>query len=362
MGKYSRVEPKRKKHGKYRFPIFMIIYTMILVSVITVGLTALWKFVYAYEKSLPNGVIEVYETNVMKNEYESEIRKYAESLKTPFQSGDDILELLEYDTEALNLKKDTAESTDNPVYIIRLGKKTIGRVFCRRENLPFPDFGFKACQIDHSEWKLSDDIEGSIYQISAPQEAIVCVNGIVLDEGNCSVELKKVPASLLSQGLDELSENQYSFTYYGVPEVTVKDSAELEFTCSEMSAHSFAVDATIRPETCTELAEYAENFVRDYLAYTSNAGGAYTVLQYLIKDTSMYNRIAGSLDGMRWVLGVTAQISDLKVDHFTPYGEAVMCEAHYNLTDLDENTVAANMRLLLVQQENAWKVYNIEMF
>lgn len=360
MGKYLREEPKKNRHHKIRFSVFMIVYSLILVLVISAGIAVLWKFVDAYEKSLPSGVIEEYKLASMDNDYREALQQYADSLQTPFQSGEEILTMLGKEDAELNLKKEQILGEELPSYQIRLGKKQVGTLLLRQEPLPFPSFGFKACKVDHAEWDVAEDL-GTVYEVSAHQDAAVYADGVLLSEENCEVTEQELPVQMISQGLDTVSEKHYQFLYYGVPQMTVNDSGDLTFTLSEVDAQQYKVDAEIRPETCVELEKLAENFVQDYIAYTSNAGAAYTVQQYLISGTSMYNRITGSVDGMSWVLGVTAQISNLRVDHFTPYGEGVLCEAHYKLTDLDNKTVPANMRILLVQNEGAWKVYNIEM-
>lgn len=360
MGKYLKEEPKNKKAHKLRFFPFMVVYSLILVLILSAGIAALWKFVDAYEKSLPSGAIEEYKLFSMEDDYREALRVYADSLQTPFQSGEEILAMLVKENAELNLKKEQTLGEKLPFYQIRLGKKQVGTLLLRQEPLPFPSFGFMACKVDHAEWDVAEDL-GIVYEVSAHQDAAIYVNGIMLNEENSEVSTQEIPIPLISQGLEAVNEEQYTFLYYGVPEMTVKDSDDLIFTLSETDAQRYKVDAEIRSETCVELGKLAESFVRDYIAYTSNAGAAYTVQQYLISGTSMYSRISGSLDGMSWVLGVTAQISDLHVDHFVPYGEGVLCEAHYKLTDLDNNTVPADMRILLVQNEGAWKVYNIEM-
>ena len=150
-----------------------------------------------------------------------------------------------------------------------------------------------------------------------------------------------------------------AFFAFAPVEVSLPDGGEGHRLSQEENA--FTVTPVCPPELSDQLYRYAEDFVRAYIAFTGNFTGPEAVTAYMVPGSILYQRMYGALAGLSWVSGVTGYLSELRVDSLRYYGGAATLEAHYLLT-LDRMDTDNNMKIVLTQTEQGWRVAEIELF
>lgn len=360
---------KKKKSSGSGFAIFMLIYTVILCAAVALGLRFLWSYMEAYEAAKSNASVEQYKQERLQADFDQNLKAYAESLATPFQSGEEILETVKerLGEVSLRLKKDQSSEPDlPPSYTILMNRQEIGKLYTKAIPL---SYGLQGIVLDRTEWTLDGEYADS-FQVVAPKEALLTVNGVPLNEQTCTVEAVERSAvtidsiNELTKGYESVDNVLYSFAYYGTPTVLPADNQNTNYVVQlqQNDPQQFFVHAECDAQTAAALKPIAEQFVRDYILFTSNAGSYGIARNHMVPDSPLYARVSGSIDGMRWVAGVTSTIGDLSTDNFVPYGEGIICDAHYKLTDAVGSVMDYNMRIFFVQYLGMWKVYNIQMY
>lgn len=349
---------------KSKFAKGLLIYVLVMLVIIFAGLFVFWQFIAAYELSRTAGVMDRY--------METELRPELEQAVADFVSGRTEYESEEAQTQALmdilnggelDYRKDPERFHERtPVYIIRLDKQELGKVWLKPESGGLFSFGMPRWEVRSSGFDLGFQLGFDFsrfaknYVIYAPPDADVTVNGVANSNGE---DLNAVPPEL-QPFQDDLPEApnylMYQMLLLTEPEVDAAGTFDVE------QGDGYAV---ITPrcdeETEAELTKLCEDFVRAYIAYTSNAvEGPGIVQQYLVPGGSMYERMTASMDGMSWVHGVTASMSDLQIVGFEYYGCAAVLEANYVLTS--NGTATDNdMKIVLTLTDNGWRVANIEL-
>lgn len=352
---------KKKKTARSGFAVFMLIYALVLCTAVGLGLRFLWSYMEAYEAAKSNIAVERYEQSQMALDFDAQLQDYALSHATALQTGSDVLSFLkeQLGDVSLRLKKEpNADPSLPPVYSIQLNRQEIGRLYTKVVPL---SYGLQGIEVDRADWAYEENLS-SEYQIIAPKEAGLTVNGIELNEETCTVTSAEHSVGDLTKGFDPVYDTLYSFSYYGTPEPQLAQDQRQSYELSQDEEKHFTVFAHCDAQTISAVQPIAEQFVRDYILFTSNAGSYGIARNHMVPDSPLYIRVSGSVDGMQWVAGITSTISDLTVDHFVPFGSGVICDAHYKLTDLAGSVMDYNMRILFVQYLGMWKVFNIQMY
>ena len=349
---------------KHRFAIALIIYAVIVLLFILAGLLLFWQYIAAYELSLVDGVMDGYMADGLTEDINRDIDRFASAHETAFESAGDIAAVLRSAVEGgeLTYRKAPREYTpDEPVYSIRLDRRELGRVYFRSYSGSALDFGFPRWFVHRTELDL--DGFASDYTVLAPSGAPVALNGELMTAANCSVTWE-VPEELLPYS-GELSETPlyslYAFSAFSPVRISLS-SGEDEYILSQ-EGNSFAVTQICPSELSDRLYQYAGEFVSAYIAFTSNsAAGPAAVTGYMVRDSKLYQRMYGAMDGLSWVKGITGRISELTTDSLQYYGSAATLEAHYVLTTAGGVSTDNNMKVILTQTDSGWRVAEIELF
>lgn len=347
---------------RHRFAIALTIYTAVLLLLILAGLFLFWQYIAAYELSLVDGVMEDYLADGLAEDINRDIDRFASAHETVFESAGDISAFLRSAVEGgeLTYRKAPQEYTaEEPVYSIRLDKRELGRVYFRSYSGGALDFGFSRWFVHRTEL----DLDGFYreYTVFAPSEAPVTLNGKLMTTANCSVAFEE-PEELLPYSR-ELSEMPlymlYTFSAISPVQVSLSSGGD-EYRLSQDES-SFTVTQVCPPDLSDQLYKYSEDFVRAYIAFTSNSTGPAAVTGYMIRNSALYQRMYAAIDGLSWVKGVTGHISDLSTDSIHYYGCAATLEAHYVLTANGSNT-DNNMKIVLTQTDLGWRVAEAQLF
>lgn len=352
---------KKKKSSGAGFTVFMLLYTVVLCAAAAIGLRWLWNYMDAYEKAKSTAAVDRYEQERLQSDFDKKLEEQVLSLATPLQSGDEILAYVRAQLGEISLRLKKEHSPDSsvpPTYAILMNRQEVGRLYTKFVPLPYD---LQGIAIDRTEWNLETPSPES-FQVIAPKEAKVTVNGVELNDQVCRTETAEHSVGELTQGFDPVYDTLYSFEYYGEPVPAVAAGQDVDYVMERDESGRFSVFAQCDEQTAAAIRPLAEVFVKDYILFTSHAAPYYVARNHMVPETPLYNRISGSVDGMQWVSGVTATISDLTIDHIVPYGEGIICDAHYKLTDTAGGVMDSNMRILYVQLWGNWKVYNIQMY
>ncbi|MDY4105836.1 MAG: hypothetical protein SOY37_09680 [Oscillospiraceae bacterium] len=348
---------------KNRFWKGLLIYILVMLVIIFTGLFVFWKFIAAYEQSRPEGVMDAWVQEAMEADLSDAVDAWAQAHETPWQSAERIREGL---TEALaaqtiHVRKEPGEETET--YQLRAGRTVIGTKTL--DEVPgggLFDFGFTFWEVGEGAYDFSPF--ASTLTILAPETAEVSLNGAVLDRA--SAQSGGVHPEL-AEFEETLADTAGILTYtvedlYMPGTVTATDPSGC--TCLTETAEDGSVSVALEMpvDLKDELAAYAEGFVTAYIGYTSNAtGGPGAVQSYMIPGSLLYQRMTAAMVGMVWVHGVTSTMSDLTVDHFRYYDNAVLCEAQYQLTT-ESGTSDNHMRILLTNTDAGWRVADMNLF
>lgn len=342
---------KKKRFGKA-----LAIYAAALVVLIGAGLAFLWQYLDAYERSLPNGVVEAYERDTLHEDYRETLSAYADSHANPFQSREEILAWLDDALEEDTLRLRKSSASGDPVYSIRLGGREIGRLYLTMKEEG--RFGFNVCAMDRTEWNLPEGLE-TVWKVTAPEEAQVLVNGIVLSEQTGECSLVPTDRDAMIQSLQPVNDCVYTFRYFGAPEFTVAESTDRMYTLTESSETERSVTAVCSGELSAEITDFAEEFAEVYVLYTAAKKPFSRLAEYLVPDSPLHDWILISVGTRKDVRTGSTVLDDLTVDNIVPYGDGVLCDVHYQITDYRRNVFHVNLQLLLVSVDGQWLVQDM---
>lgn len=352
------------KHGFWKG---LLIYVICAVVLIFAGLGVFWMYMAAYEASRTDGVMDRYMETQLWPDLEQAIADFVEG-RTRYEPEEAQAEALRDILESgeLSYRKDPEKYHERtPVYIVLLDKRELGRIWLKSESGDLFSFGLPRWEVRSSGFNLGFNLGFDLsqfavnYCVYAPADVAVTVNG----EGGL---ISGVPTALPPElerfrgDLPEVPEYVvYQLGLLTVPEVDAENNNGA-FEVEQGDGFS-VVKPRCDAETEAELTAFCEDFVRAYIGFTSHAvEGPGIVQQYLVPGGSMYERMTASMDGMSWVHGVTASMSELSIVDYEYYGCAAILEASYVLTS-GGNDTDNRMRVILTETDSGWRVANIEL-
>lgn len=360
MAKFLRKEVKKKSH----FLRNMVIYVILMSALIGVGLYYFWYFIAAYEASLPAGTLAAYEEGRMQKDFQEYLANYAENHTTPFQTQDEMYAYImnQLDLSAMKLRKDAAASTDEtPVYAVRVDKERVGSVSLNRVALGGKSFGMRGYAVGQISYDYNP-IASSTYSVTVPKDAYVSVNGIRLSAENSAVQNVPSKYVMLTEEYQQFEDVKYTFSYVGTPNLVVSGRSDCTYEMTETVPGEFFVQEHGNLSNYEGIEQEAKNFVQDYVVYLSGSGSYGQVLTHLLPDTSFRERVVSTIGGSLWAKGVTYGIQNFELESVTPWGEGTIVTCHYQISYQDGDVFNGNMYILFVRRDNAWRVFNIEMF
>lgn len=349
---------------KFRFALGLFIYLIILLMLSFVLLVLFWQYIASYEFSRVEGVMDDFMAGELSDVMDREIERYCVKHETAFESAEDISAVLHgaVDSGELSYRRLVQDSSEAPVYRVRLNNEELGMVYLRPYSGGPLAFGFEYWFPAYAEFDFDGFVQD--FTVLAPEQAGVSVNGVPLTAENCAVSWY-VPEELTpyAEQLSQVPGNaRYSFSSFSDPNVSLlSESEEYLISEDESGQNTFTVTQTCTDELSAELYKYSEAFVRAYISYASYGGGTQNLLNYTIRNSALYKRILSTTDRLSWVRGASSSMSDLTVDSLQYYGCAATLEAHYTLTSRGMAT-DNNMKIILTQTDSGWRVAEIELF
>lgn len=354
----SKVKKKRS------FGKGLLIYVIVMLVIIAVGLGLFWRYIYAYEQARPEGAVENYIQTDLPEELADAITTYGEEHATAYESAEDIAGVIAKAIEGGEMsyrKTPGAYTQEAPVYTLRCDKKEIATMELRSVDAGFLRFGFDTWERSKTEYQF--DAFAVACTITAPAGTEVLVNGRVLTEDYRTGDGAYAELKAYADEIPVMPETvTYEIGLFGEAKITARNEFNNSFLVETDETGTVSIRMVCPVDLEDELLDYAAGFVKEYVAFTSHAVEEAGIVQsYMISGSELYERMNAALDGLSWVHGVTGTMHDLTVGNLSYYGGVAVCEAHYGLSSSAGDT-ENNIRIVLTETDNGWRVATMEMF
>ena len=172
---------KKKKSGLCYF-LFLLVYILIVLGVISFFLTKVWGFAEEYEASRPVHTMDAYVEDLNKNLWNDQVAQAIADMPHEFQSDEECAQVVKNMLSAgITYVRAASSGSANTInYALRCGDKVIGKVSLAEDSS-------KADQVEYGmlPWIVSSeefDFTGlySSVEVTVPKSYTVKLNGNVL--------------------------------------------------------------------------------------------------------------------------------------------------------------------------------------
>ncbi len=356
---------------KKKFPyglkllIVMAVYALVFVCAGYFGFCWFWDYMDGYEASRPEVAIDAYMNALDSQHIQEHCQPLVDSIDRNLQSEEECYTVIDTALKSgFTCAKKVNECTDDTlVYMILSGGKTIGKVTMTAQQ---PDeHGFTPWKVTKEEFDLSF-LMGQGTSITVPHNYPVYANGHPLNQEY--VTESNIPYTLLKNYYDT-----YALPYkvtYTVPAIlgditlTATDPAGNPMTEDTLNQESVILNSCT-PEQIAAVDSFIPQFLDRYVAYTANNGtdreGNYARLsKYLLKDSSLQERMLEALGGLKWVKDRNASVIKLDISSRIPTMDGhYLCTLSYTIKAAGKNDAAVEetytVDLVLIETEDGLK-------
>lgn len=206
------------------------------------------------------------------------------------------------------------------------------------------------------------------YNITAPKEAKVYINGILLTEEyieNSEVYYTGFDNLVTYTQMPPLNrylvENLYSepnIECYGEDGLTLE---KIEASDKKNIIYHYSESEKLK----ADYEQYALGFAKVYINFTTNATGDIwgyfpTLNAYLIQDSVLQTRLKSAIPSLYWVMGSTLEYNYLYVTDFRPISETCFtCQMSFSATQktyYETKTLEDSFELVFMLYNNKWRV------
>ncbi|MCR5664109.1 MAG: hypothetical protein K6G17_04410 [Oscillospiraceae bacterium] len=315
-------------------PLLALVYSALVLLVGALGLKYLYHYLDAYERSLPQHVIDDFVNGLREETWLREIREASPLASNGFDSPEAKFTAY-YDEnwrgKPLGCYKSSALSTeDNPVYIVTVGSNRLYRVVL--EKAESAGYGFSYWRIRSKELLFYDSFPGfETYSITieVPKNDCVYVNGKLLGPSFVT------DREFLYTGL-KTEQSQFisppTFVRYRVEglyePVSVADSyGPLVGQGEDGTLYRYNTN----PDLQKEMEGTARTFFESYLRYASgHKREYYPLLSLALRGSDVYTYVKTSSDAMYWSREMTVDMEYMDFTRFIAWGpDAFTCTVSY---------------------------------
>lgn len=206
------------------------------------------------------------------------------------------------------------------------------------------------------------------YNITAPKEAKVYINGILLTEeyienseeyyagfDNLATYTQIPP---LNRYLVENLYSEPNIECYGEDGLTLE---KVEASDKKNIIYHYSESEKLK----ADYEQYALGFAKVYINFTTNATGDIwgyfpTLNAYLIQDSVLQTRLKSAIPSLYWVMGSTLEYNYLYVTDFRPISETCFtCQMSFSATQktyYETKTLEDSFELVFMLYNNKWRV------
>ena len=332
------------KHKKNRkgmgFALFMAFYAILFLGLTGYGLKWFWGFMEAYEASRPHKAIDSYMAKVDRDYIVEHSNEFMTTVDFNIQDEEVcrqiVLEALE--GEISYARKASACTDDLQVFVVRSGKQVVGTFSIA--TTAADEYGFKAWKFQEESYDLSYLMGNETVTVSAPEGYSVYVNGVKLDE-NYIVSTEITDYAVYGDLYQKYDLPRFVLnTYTAGPFLGLTCEAEVY----DPSGKPFTYDESFDPNsllpqldnaTKQELEAFVEEFLEVYVIFAGCANDARNanyqkVMKYVVKDSSLAQRMYDALDGYQFAQSQGDQIAGISIHHLLPLEEGkYLCDVTY---------------------------------
>lgn len=326
---------KRKKRSL--FPLALLLYAVIFLGVTAFGLRSFWNYIDAYERSRPQVTVDEY-VRQLTPEY---ICHASEALidKISIQSRKACQEVILNALEGnLTCAKNASLSTDiKQVYMIMCGKQVIGTMEMQQQGPT--RYGFTPWVVTHDSFDLSYLLTDSL-SVTVPSDYPVYLFGTKLTAAFITED--HIPYPVLKEYYGSYA-LPYMVTYtvgpfLGDAELLITDPAGTPVHIDENTDFSTFLN-NCNPEETTALDAITDAFIHRYVDFISETkndtmGNYQRLLQHLVPDGDLANRMYLTLGALNWVTDRNATVTSIQIHHYVNIGNGrYLCDLTYEVTN-----------------------------
>ena len=366
MAKYGKFQTRApKKRKKWGFPVFMILYALVVLGAAAWGLSKFWDYMEAYEGSRIKNTIDAYMEQVSPQYVCDRSGDLIGSIDHNLQSEDACRQvILDFLSGGITYARKSAECTDTrTVYVLRSGGRVIGEV----ELIPQgePQHGFTPWAVSRDSFDLSF-LVGETASITVDHSMQVYAGDVLLDKRYISETGLHYEAVEDFYGELELP---YKLTYTAGPILgdTVLHAVDAEGKTVEIGSEA---DLDSYLNNCgegvhAELDAFNKDFIDRYVRYLTsrrdNRQHNYDQLMPLLADgSSLEERVRNAYEGLEFGQSQSDTIVTFHSNYIIDLGnDKYLCDITYEVDSLGRDgqlhRSVNNVRLFLVRNDDGLK-------
>ena len=358
-----------RKRKKLPYAIKMLIAVVLYGSIVAVaaffGLSKLWDWAAAYEASRPQNTIDAYMEQLTVSHMQDSAADLIASIDHNIQSEEQCRQKIADVLQGgiVYARKLSECNEQQQVYMLMSGGKTIGKVTLAAQQADA--FGYTPWVVSGESFDFSFLI-GTGTQVTVPEHYFVYVNGTCLNEDY-----------IVEQGMQfQLVADFYAeyklptmVTYavdpiLGALDVVITD-ADGNVVTPEEALDEVAVLNNCSETQIAQLDTIAEEYIRTYVRYTSNAeedldGNLDRLLTNILPGSALAQRLKDAKHGLRWIGDQKATILSI-----TPHHRIHFLDGYYLFDVTYEyetnyrgkvSTTTENVKLIITPTDNGLKV------
>lgn len=325
----------KRKRSRLIFTICLLVYAVLFLIGTAVGLSYLWDYMEAYERSRPVHTVDDYMEKLTADYICDKSTTLITMVDSSVQSKEDCRKVI---TEALSDKfscvKNLGESTkEETVYLIRCGSRIIGRFsIAPGEEIAY---GFAAWSVVSDSFDLSYLLTPG-HTVTVPEYYSVSVNGTLLDTGH--IIESGMQFSVLKEFYDTYSlptlVTYQTGTTLGNTEVVITDPDGNPVKIDEHTDWNTLLPVC-EPDTVAKLDTAVSGFVGAYVDFSSctnnDTYGNHNRLQaHILPGSALSQRMKDAMAGLKWVSDRHAKVASIEVRQIVPIeGGKYICDVFY---------------------------------
>ena len=306
---------RKKSHG---FLIFMLAYSVLVLTAGFFGLKFLYGYLEEYEQSRPKHAVNEFTETVLNGTVsESDIPALAQ-IDTGIQTREQSLAFIREKLSNAKLMRAVNECTDTRyVYTIKSGSDIVGRAVM--EKTGETENGFPLWKITSSEFDFEQFLQSASVQV--PENYTVYANGTKLDSSY--ITKRNIQYETLTGVYEQYPELPGMVVYesgkvLGNVFLNVEDGDGNAVTDDSMTEADF-LTSSFKSSAEEEIKEYAADFTERYVTYTANVGGQsgynYGKLKdIIVAESELHDRIRMAFDALGYTFCKACDITKLNVN------------------------------------------------
>ena len=355
---------KQKKRSFGWFLLGMFVYAAVVLGAACYGLKELWAFLEAYEASRDYHAIDAY-MEQLTPEHICDTQAYlVDQVDHNIQSEEQCRQvLMDALKEDITYARKASECTDTKqVYILRCGKQVVGSFYIQAQ--PADEYGFTPWEFGGESFDLSY-LMGTTVSATAPMGYPVYVNGVQLDDSYVIDETSEQIAFLEDFYEDYDLPVFFTKTYEAGPflgqfPMEVKDPEGNDYVFDEAAFDKEALASNCSEEETSQLQTFTEDFLNRYIVFAGcandNRYANYSwVIQLVVPDSNLAQRMLDALDGMQYAQSRGDEIETITIHHMVRLTEGrYLLDTTYLVNTIgNEGKVQTtnNARLIIVEQD-----------